>query len=444
MAFFQLMAGDTTTSRMLIQWVLFIGIFMFVLPKLYFYQMFAKVEASARKLEKISKDGQKEVVKAAGKYGKDKKIARALLTRFVDFFIIPPVSLDPFGIMTKLEHLLRDTEYRFKDMAKEIAPEAEAEKSMDIYMSLQAAVGINTIAKIVRHYVELVKKFKNLQFAMILQMQLPLIEKMVEAEFKGLKSFLRGNAIGDGVGPLVIASLTKDDGKEITRDALVSKTALWDRNLLFIKAKGPGGRLGEIGEAVKLMCKKHKVVKIVTVDAAQKLEGEKTGTVSEGIGVAMGGPGVQKSKIEEIAVKNKIPLEALAIKMSPYEAISPMPEDVVNAVDSAKTLVKERVKHHTKKGDYVIVVGVGNTCGVGNTNKDIKKAIAKITKEAKRVKAEEDAKETKNWWLLKKKRKETPESLTKQFWMSRMNGNPYMLDNYFKGNLTTTEVKRDV
>ena len=440
MTFFQLMAGDTNTSKMLIQWVLFIGIFMFVVPKLYFYQMYSKIEASARKLEGISKNGQKAVVKAAEKYGKERKTARAMLTRFVDFFVIPPVNLDPFGIMKKLEHLVHSSEDRFKDMANEIAPEAGKEESMDVYMGLQAAVEINTIAKIVRHFVELVKKFKNLQFAMILQMQLPMIEKLAEAEYKGLNAFLKGNAIGDGIGPLVVASMAREEGKELTPEALVSKESMWDRNIFFVKAKGPGGRLGEIGDAVQMLCKKHKIAKIITVDAAQKLEGEKTGTVSEGVGVAIGGVGVQKAKIEEIAVKNKIPLEALAIKMSPFEAISPMPEEVLKSVNNAKILVKERAKHRTRKGDYVIVVGVGNTCGVGNTNRDIAKTIKKIEKEAKRLKAEKEKKETKNWWLPKKRKSEAPESLTKQFWLSRLNGNPYMLDNYLKGNLTT-EVK---
>jgi hypothetical protein len=440
MAFFQLMAGDTNTSKMLLQWIIFIGIFMFVVPKLYFYQMFAKVEASARKLEDISKKGQKEVVTVAASYGKDKKQARKLLKRFVDFFVIPPVNLDPFGIMKKLEHLIHSSEDRFKDMSAEIAPKAGTEESMNVYMGLQAAVEINTIAKIVRHFVELVKKFKNLQFAMILQMQLPMIEKLVEAEFKGLKAFLSGKAIGDGIGPLVVASMASTEGKELTPEALVSKEVIWGRNILLVKAKGPGGRLGEIGDAVQLLCKKHKVAKIITIDAAQKLEGEKTGTVSEGVGAAIGGVGVQKAKIEEIAVKNKIPMEALAIKMSPFEAISPMPEDVVKAVKDAKMLLSDRVQHKTNKGDYVVVVGVGNTCGVDNTSKGIRRTIEKIEKEAKKLKREEEKKETKGWWLPKKKKKEAPESLAAQFWFGRMNGNPYMLDNCLKGNLTT-EVK---
>ena len=56
------------------------------------------------------------------------------------------------------------------------------------------------IAKIVRHNVELAKKFKNLQIAMILQMQLPIIEKIAESELKGAQAFVSGWPIGDSIG----------------------------------------------------------------------------------------------------------------------------------------------------------------------------------------------------------------------------------------------------
>ena len=54
----QLFGAGEGGIKTIIQWVVFIGLFMFVLPKLYFYQIFAKIEASAQKLEGIAKKGR--------------------------------------------------------------------------------------------------------------------------------------------------------------------------------------------------------------------------------------------------------------------------------------------------------------------------------------------------------------------------------------------------
>jgi hypothetical protein len=275
---------------------------------------------------------------------------------------------------------------------------------MNVFMGMQAAVMINMVAKVVRHYVEMTKKFKNLQFAMLLQMQLPMLEKMVESEVKGLHAFLNGHAIGDGIGPMVIASQLDTEGKEIAKEAIAASRTVNGRKVTFIKARGPGGRLGKIGEAVEKIAAKGKVARIITVDAAQKLEGEKTGTISEGVGIAMGGPGVQRYKIEEVATKYKLPMDAIAIKMSPFEAISPMPEKVVDSLKNAVDMLNERIAE-VPKGKHIIVVGVGNTCGVPNTKKNLEKYVKSIKERARKIKKAEKEK-NKTWWGGTKKEAE--------------------------------------
>ncbi len=374
-------------------------------PRLYLWQSLAKIEATAQKLENISRRGQKSVFSTVSKKGGNNKQTAKKLNAFMDFFMIPPVSLDPFGILKKMEHLIRNTEGRFKQVARQVAPKANEEEMMNVYMGLQAAVTINMIAKIVRHWAEMIKKMKSFQLAMIFQMQLPLIEKIVEAEEKGLNAFLNGQAIGDAAGPLVIASLSDKEGKEVAEEVIATEKNLWGRKLFLLKARGPGGRLGELGYAVENVLKKQKKVsKIITIDAAQKLEGEKTGSVSEGIGVAIGGAGVEKAKIEEIAVASKIPLEAIAIKMSPFEAISPMPGEVADAVKNAVDLLRERVEE-TGKGSKIIVVGVGNTCGIPNSKKGLDKVVKEIKTRARKIKREQKADE--GWFFGGKKGEET-------------------------------------
>ncbi len=357
---------------------------------------------SARKLEALSAKAQRGLLKETEKFTRSKKGAKAILKSFIDFFLIPPVSLDPFGIMKKMEHMIDQAEDRFKDVATQIAPKANSEQMMNVDMGLQASTMLHQLAKMVRHFVEMAKKFKNLQIAMIIQMQMPILEKIAESQYDGMETFLKGMAIGDAAGPLTIASMLDKEGKEIAPDVMAVTEKKWGRNITFMKAKGPGGRLGKLGLAVERACKGKKIAKIITIDAAQKLEGEKTGSVAEGIGVAMGGPGVQKSRIEEVAVRLRIPLDAVAIKMSPFQAIKPMSIKVVNAIDKAVERLRMRVKA-APKGSNIVVIGVGNTCGIPNTNKNLKSVINVIKREARRKKEEEKKKQKKGFFKKAKK-----------------------------------------
>jgi len=108
-----------------------------------------------------------------------------------------------------------------------------------------------------------------------------------------------------------------------------------------------------------------KIGMVIMIDAGLKLEGEKVGEVSEGIGAAIGGPGVDAFKIEEKVTKYKLPLYAIIVKEDIGDAVSPMRKEISDAVDPAIERVKAVILERTKEGDKVIIVGVGNSIGVG-------------------------------------------------------------------------------
>jgi len=145
------------------------------------------------------------------------------------------------------------------------------------------------------------------------------------------------------------------------------------------------------------LIQKFKVQKIITVDASLKLESEKTGEVAEGIGVAIGGIGVEKAIIEEIATKRKLTLDSYVIKMSQEEALYPMKEEILDSVDEVKKRIEENIKESKEK--IIMVVGVGNTSGIPNSNKldEVIEKIKKASKEIKRWEEEEKAKEKEIW-----------------------------------------------
>jgi len=99
------------------------------------------------------------------------------------------------------------------------------------------------------------------------------------------------------------------------------------------------------------------------IDAALKLEGEKTGTVAEGVGAAIGGIGVEKFKIEEAATKYSVPLYAIIIKQSIAEAISTMKKEIVDSTSEVIRRIDRLLNNEMEEGS-VIIAGIGNTIGV--------------------------------------------------------------------------------
>lgn len=378
-----------------ILWFILIIFMLLFSSRLVVYQMLWKLEQSAEMLEGLTEKGKNIVIKKITK--KPEKKLKESINNFLDFFMITPVSLDPYGIVKKIEHVMNLYDKRFKYFVKQVAPRMDSEEQANVMMGLSAAISLNQIAKIVRHYVETIRKTKNLQLAMVLQMQVPLIERLAKALFKGTEALTNGWPVGDGVGSLVAAHMIGNERtKEIEEDTLIATKRVKGKKVFIIKAKGPGGRLGQLGKAVDKLIKKEKISKIITVDAALKLEGEKTGSLAEGVGVAVGGIGVDRAYIENIAVKKNIPLDSVVIKMSEEEAIQPMKKQILFSVNKAVEVVEENIKN--TKGN-VLVVGVGNSTGIGNNKRDAKKTEELVKKVLKIVKAREKKKKRLGWFI---------------------------------------------
>lgn len=199
------------------------------------------------------------------------------------------------------------------------------------------------------------------------QMQLPAIMEEAEAYLSFLDAFKQDKPIGDGAGALTASKIMAgQERREIAKEMVVAETAIDGRRVLVTKAKGPGGAVGKVGDAVSNLIEANvgKVRLVVMVDAGLKLEGEEAGEVAEGIGAAIGGIGVDKYKIEEVATKYKVPVYAIIVKESLKEVLAPMNEPISRAVDTVVARLRTVLQERTKEGDTVIVVGVGNTLGI--------------------------------------------------------------------------------
>lgn len=346
---------------------------IFLLPWILRVRMISRVTKATVELEDIFEKSKQILIKMSKEKGKPVLDQSEAIDDFMEFFVVPPVDLDPNGIVKKLEKILDLSEDRFKQMVGIIAPLADTETKSNIVMTLKATLGINAVAKQVRHNLELSRKTGNLQILLMLQMSLPLIMRIVKAQFEGLEAFSQGKPIGDGLGPLVAGMMMEDyKNEEITEmeDMFIAKKKMDERKLIIVRAKGPGARVGKVGKVVKSLIESEHVNKIITVDAAVKLEGEKTGKVAQGIGVVIGGLGVDKWTIEEEIVKKDVDIDAVIVKMSPEEAISNMSQKIADASKEALQVVKRSILN-SDNNINIMVVGVGNSCGIPNIIEDI-------------------------------------------------------------------------
>ena len=361
--------GDSSISWIMniLFYVVFV-VFMFYGQRIQMMVMLREVEGSLHKLKYIKEEGRKTAVETVKEIGKPQADPAARIDRFLEYFTIGPQGLDPAGIVWKLEHILDVRDTRFKDEVKLMAPSADEIQANNLENTLEAAMALNYIYKIVRHFYLLGKKTYSLYVVMQIQMILPMVMKEAEAYASALKAFAFGQPIGDGAGALVAAKLMQGhETRKIAKDCVVATVPFEGRTAFVIKAEGPGGNVGKPGDAIKEVIDENNgnVATVVMIDAALKLEGEELGEVAEGVGAAIGGPGVDQYKIEESLVKYHIPINAVIIKEDVGDAVSPLRKEIFDSVENVIERVKQVVLERTKEGDKVIIAGIGNTIGIG-------------------------------------------------------------------------------
>ena len=329
-----------------------------------------QVEAATNQLENLAAQGRQISYQMIKEFAETEDEVKAAIDDFMEFFLIEPVSADPAGVLQRLEHLLDVRTSRYEDQIARIAPKATPEQAANAENVLEGAMALYQIFRIVRHYLILGKKTKSFYIMMQVHMQLPLIMRIAKAYFEAVRAFADGKPIGDGMGPLVAAHLAREmqagEPEEIARHTVVLPASFEGRNVFIVRAKGYGGHVGKPGEAIRKLVKRYdgKIARIITVDAGLKLEGEDTGHIIEGVGAAIGDPGPEKYKIEDSGVGYDIPIDAIVIKESIEDALSPMKKVLVDAVPKVIERIKNAILMRTKKGDNVIVAGIGNTIGI--------------------------------------------------------------------------------
>ncbi len=283
-----------------------------------------------------------------------------------NYFLIEPVDIEPIDIIRRLSHLINVRDANVKSYAEKYMLGIQKSERYNAIVALEIASAINSVNKVLKHYFKLGLKNNNWVLLMQLALEMPNIIRIVNSYSKALDAFFSGTPIGDGAGPLLVRYLVGGASpKQLVEDTVYYEATINGRRVYAIKAEGPGATVGRPGEAVEKLVEMlgGNVARIITVDAALKLEIEETGEVAEGVGAAIGDVGPEKIGIERAATKYGIPLDAVVIKMSLEEAINTMTKEVYEGVLKALERVKNII-NGVSEGSSVIVVGVGNSVGV--------------------------------------------------------------------------------
>jgi hypothetical protein len=366
---------DIDIVSMLIFFLLLSLVYTLLMPQMLWLQArvgIRQLQKSVRLLERWSKESRTVALRAFTKHGRTKRDIREEFDNLLEFFAIEPVSEDPVGVLRRLEHILDVRKRRFEHAVARLAPKAEPEGAANLEMVMEGAIASYVLYRIVRHFMLLAEKTKNVQLTMLIQMNIPFLKEYAKGFLDATKAFAEGKPIGDGVGPLAVALAAGNaEWREGVENTVYAQTKFDGRKVLVVKAKGPGGRVGKPGELIKQLAKRRKISRIIMIDAAGKLEGERSGEVIEGVGAAIGGPPVEKYKIEEIATKLKIPVDAIVIKESFTEAIRPMHRKLAQGSKVAAERAKQAILERTRRGETAILAGIGNTIGIGQRPEEI-------------------------------------------------------------------------
>lgn len=357
--------SDDSNPLLMLVWILPIIIFIFYGQRIQLQVTSGEIKKAIKKLDAYRIEARTELIDHVKKNMNPSEDPTKKIDRFLDYFTIMPVDMDPAGIVGKVRHTVRAREDYSRNHVKSLSPETDELELTKVITLLEIATSLHMIFKIVNHMYLTAKKQNNYPLILPLQMILPFIMEEAEAITKAIPAFRMGQPVGDGIGPMVVGKMMLDTKKEIISfQTVFAEKEFEERKLFLLKAEGPGSTVGRPGDAVEIIVAKNKPDIIIMVDAALKMEGEDSAITAQGFGAAIGGIGTERFQIEEIATKNNIPIFAIVIKQSIKDAITLMSKDISNQAENVRSQVYEMIRDNTKPGQSILLIGVGNTIGV--------------------------------------------------------------------------------
>jgi hypothetical protein len=357
--------GDDTNPILWLIWIIPIFIFVFYGQRIQLQVSSSEIKKNITKLKEFKDNSRKDLINYIKKNLNTTKDPTPKIDRFIDYFTIMPVDMDPGGIIPKVRHVVRSREDHTREQVKSLFSNVSELERTKVQTLLEVVTSLQLLYKIVNHLYLTAKKQNNYPLILPLQMMLPFIMEEAIALNDAVPTLKQGQPIGDGIGPMVVGKMMLGTKKQkISFETVLTQKEYEGRKLLLMKAEGPLATVGRPGDAIESIVHQNKPDVIIMIDASLKLEGEDSASIAQGYGAAIGGIGTDRFQIEEAATKHNIPIFAIVIKQSVKEAINLMTKEIADKADEVQAQLYEMINDVTKTGQTVLVVGVGNTLGV--------------------------------------------------------------------------------
>jgi hypothetical protein len=362
---FLVWVGEDIDTLMMLIWILPVIIFVFYGQRIQLIISSNEIKKDIGKLEEYTASTKKDFLTYVKNNLTSKSDPSKRLDSFFDYFTIMPVDMDPNGIISKINHLVRSREDFIRLQINGMFSNLSSVELSKLQNLLEIVTTLQLFYKHTRHLYLTAKKQKNFPLILPLQMMIPFIMEEAVALKDAMPAIKNGQPIGDSIGPMVVGQLMLNTTKESAAfETVWSKTTFEDRSLFLLKAKGPNATVGRPGDGFEKIILHKKPDLVIMIDASLKLEGEDSASIAKGFGAAIGGIGTERFKIEEIATTHKIPILALVVKQSIHEAITLMTQEIADKVNTVREDLYEMIRENTTSGQTILVIGVGNTIGV--------------------------------------------------------------------------------
>ncbi|MHA2122959.1 MAG: DUF1512 family protein, partial [Promethearchaeota archaeon] len=138
---------------------------MFYGQKLQGWKASKEIQSGLDKLKKWNDECKEILVSNFKEFADTKKTQKDLMLQledFITFVTIPPVSLDPYGIIPKFDHIVDIRDSRFKEEVELLAPKANSVQKYNLENLVEVTMAIDSIYRLIRHYLILGKKSKSM------------------------------------------------------------------------------------------------------------------------------------------------------------------------------------------------------------------------------------------------------------------------------------------
>jgi len=115
------------------------------------WQWLKQIEAGLIELKQMAIKSRQTAIDTFKKYGREEEVVAEEVDRWLDYFTIRPVDLDPAGVLERLEHILEERKDRFEEFTEELAPEAPDEVRSNLENTLEVTQVLSLIFRVVRH-----------------------------------------------------------------------------------------------------------------------------------------------------------------------------------------------------------------------------------------------------------------------------------------------------